>query len=189
MTKSTSDSGDTSDKPYRLNPLWHVYDKVMSEVDHHIGWFKLPKPLGLLDLIGIGNTLREQNLYDTSREPSVNAPEAPTHDPKFDTERSFDGSWNDLAHPDMGMAETRFGRNVPLTATWPDKANILEPNPRVVSRRLMTRDEVIPARAGNALIATWLQFMIRDGSSTGPAPATTPGSCPSNPMTTGRRHR
>jgi hypothetical protein len=117
MTKSTSDSGDTSDKPSRFNPLWHVYDMVMSEVDHHIGWFKLPKPLGLLDLFRIGNTLREQNLFDTSREPSVNAPEAPTHDPKTDTERSLDGSWNDLAHPDMGMAETRFGRNVPLTAT------------------------------------------------------------------------
>ena len=27
MTKSTSDSGDsTADKPYRLNPFWRLYD-------------------------------------------------------------------------------------------------------------------------------------------------------------------
>jgi Animal haem peroxidase len=174
MTKSTTDSGDTADKPYRLNLLWRLYDRLATEVDHHIGWFKLPKPLGLLDLIGIRNTLREQNLYDTSREPSVNTPEAPPYDPAFDTERSFDGSWNDLAHPEMGMAGARFGRNVPLDVTWPDKANILEPNPRVISRRLMTRGEIIPATAGNALIASWLQFMIRDWFKHGTSPADNP---------------
>ena len=174
MTKSTTDSGDTADKPYRLNLLWRLYDRLATEVDHHIGWFKLPKPLGLLDLIGIRNTLREQNMYDTSWEPSVNTPEAPPYDPAFDTERSFDGSWNDLAHPEMGMAGARFGRNVPLDVTWPDKANILEPNPRVISRRLMTRDEIIPATAGNALIASWLQFMIRDWFKHGTSPADNP---------------
>jgi hypothetical protein len=182
MTKSTSDSGrGTADEPYRLNPLLRLYDKLMTEVDHHIGWFRLPKPLGLLDLIGIRNTLREQNLYDTSREPSVDAPEAPPYDPKFDTERSFDGSWNDLAHPEMGMAGTRFGRNVPLDVTRPDKANILEPNPRVVSRRLMTREEIIPATAGNALIASWLQFMIRDWFKHGTSPTDNPWVLPLEP--------
>jgi Animal haem peroxidase len=178
MTKSTTDSGDTADKPYRLNLLWRLYDRLATEVDHHIGWFKLPKPLGLLDLIGIRNTLRAQNLYDTSREPSVHTPEAPPYDPALDTERSFDGSWNDLAHPEMGMAGTRFGRNVPLDVTWPDKANILEPNPRVISRRLMTRDEIIPATAGNALIASWLQFMIRDWFKHGTSPADNPWVLP-----------
>jgi hypothetical protein len=45
------------------------------------------------------------------------------------TERSPDRSWNDLDHPEMGMAGTRFGRNVPLEDTWPDRDRILEPNP------------------------------------------------------------
>ena len=51
----------------------------------------------------------------------------------------------------MGMAGTRFGRNVPLEDTWPDRDKILDPNPREISRRLMTRDKLIPASAGNAL--------------------------------------
>jgi hypothetical protein len=63
------------------------------------------------------------------------------------TERSPNGSWNDLDHPEMGMAGTRFGRNVPLEDTWPDRDRTLEPNPREISRRLMTHDEIIPASA------------------------------------------
>ena len=90
------------------------------------------------------------------------------------TQRTVDGSWNDLDNPTMGMAGTRFGRNVPIEHTWPDTANLLEPNPRTVSRRLMTRDELIPATAGNALIAAWLQFMIRDWFKHGPSPTEDP---------------
>ena len=42
----------------------------------------------------------------------------------------------------MGAAGCRFGRNVPLEHTFPDTPNLLVPNPRVVSRELMTRDAV-----------------------------------------------
>lgn len=43
MTRSTPERGEsTADKPYRRNPLWHLYDKLAEEVDHHLGWFKLP---------------------------------------------------------------------------------------------------------------------------------------------------
>ena len=44
----------------------------------------------------------------------------------------------------MGAVGCRFGRNVPLEHTRPDTANLLVPNPRVVSRELMTR-ETVPA--------------------------------------------
>jgi hypothetical protein len=37
-----------------------------------------------------------------------------------DVRRSADGSHNDLANPAMGMAGTRFGRNVPVDRTRPD---------------------------------------------------------------------
>ncbi len=111
----------------------------------------LPKLLGLFDLVGIRNVLREHNLHDTSRQPSVGGVTAPDWDPKFETQRTVDGSWNDLANPTMGMAGTRFGRNVADRVTWPDEDKLLEPNPRTVSRRLMTRDELLPATAGNAL--------------------------------------
>lgn len=163
-----------ADKVYRLSGLWHLYNKSAEQVDHLLGWYKLPRVLGLLDLIGIRNTLREHNLYDTSQQPAVHAVQAPPPDPGFATRRSDDGSWNDLARPTMGMAGTRFGRNVPLEHTFPDLDTVLEPSPRTVSRRLMTRDELIPAPAGNALIAAWLQFMIRDWFKHGTSPAEDP---------------
>jgi Animal haem peroxidase len=82
----------------------------------------------------------------------------------------------------MGMANTRFGRNVPIANTMPESAEtILEPNPRVISRRLMTRDELVPATAGNALIAAWLQFMIRDWFKHGPSPTDNPWILPVEP--------
>ena len=164
----------TADRPFHLNPLWRAYDAVADAVDHKLGWPHLPKYLGLANLVGVRNVLREHNLHDTSRQPSVGGVEAPEWDEKFETQRTVDGSWNDLANPTMGMAGTRFGRNVPIAHTWPDTANLLEPNPRTVSRRLMTRDELIPATAGNALIAAWLQFMIRDWFKHGPSPTEDP---------------
>ena len=42
----------------------------------------------------------------------------------------------------MGSCGRRFGRNVPLEHTFPDNAQLLIPNPRVVSRELMTRRRV-----------------------------------------------
>ena len=176
-TKTKSTGGAAMVK-YHLGRLWTVYDRVAGIVDHKIGWPRLPKPLGLLDLIGIRNTLREDNLFDTTGQPAVDAPVAATFEERFLTERTFDGSWNDLDNPSAGMAGTRFGRNVPIEDTWPDTASILEPNPRVVSRRLMTRDAIIPATAGNALIAAWLQFMIRDWFKHGVSPTDNPWVLP-----------
>jgi hypothetical protein len=164
----------TADRPFHLNPLWRAYDAVADRVDHRLGWPRLPKYLGLANLVGVRNVLRQHNLHDTSRQPSVNGVEAPEWDEKFATQRTVDGSWNDLANPTMGMAGTRFGRNVAVEHTWPDTANLLEPNPRTVSRRLMTREQLIPATAGNALIAAWLQFMIRDWFKHGPSPTDDP---------------
>ena len=158
-----------------------AYDAVAERIDHAVGWYHLPKPLGLLDLIGIRDTLREKNLYDTSGLPAVNPVRPLPYDRKFLTERAPDGSWNDLDHPEMGMAGTRFGRNVPLPETWPDRERMLHPNPREISRRLMTRDELIPASAGNALIAAWIQFMIHDWFRHGTSPRDNPWVLPPVP--------
>jgi hypothetical protein len=54
----------------------------------------------------------------------------------------------------------------------------MEPNPREISRRLMTREQFAPATAGNALIASWLQFMIRDWFKHGPSPTDDPWLLP-----------
>jgi Animal haem peroxidase len=179
MTDTTPPTGtSTSDVPDRPNFIERLYDEAAEHVDQKHPWYKLPKLLGLAELIGIRNTLREKNLYDTSRLPAIDPVQPPPYDAKKLAERSPDGSWNDLEHPEMGMAGTRFGRNVPIENTWPDRDRILEPSPREISRRLMTRDEIIPASGGNALIAAWLQFMIRDWFKHGPSPTDNPWVIP-----------
>jgi hypothetical protein len=171
-------ASSTSDQPDRPNIFERTYDRLTEAIDQKRPWYRLPKLLGLAELIGIRNTLRAKNLYDTSRMPSVNPVTQPDWDPKFETERTVDGSWNDLEHPEMGMAGTRFGRNVPIADTWPDRDRMLEPNPRDISRRLMTRNALVPASAGNALIAAWLQFMIHDWFRHGTSPTDNPWVLP-----------
>ena len=84
------------------------------------------------------------------------------------TARTADGTYNDLDDPRMGMTCARFGRNIPFADAWPETGDrLMTPDPRVVSRRLMTRDEFKPVPERNVLIATWIQFMIRDWFSHG----------------------
>jgi hypothetical protein len=170
------------ESPYRNSPFWRVFDALALRLDHRRGWYGLPKPLGLLTLVGIRNTLRRGNLFDTTNQPSENPPSPHPYSGSVLTTRTADGSWNDLDHPAMGMAGTRFGRNVPIGDTRPEPQDrMLEPNPREVSRRLMTRDRLIPASAGNALIAAWLQFMVRDWFSHGHSPHENPWILPVGP--------
>jgi hypothetical protein len=153
---------------YRNTVVWRIYDQTAQFIDHHWGWDRLPTPLGLLVLVGLRNILRRQNLFDTTAEPSVSAATAPAFNASYLTARTADGSWNDLDNPTMGMANTRFGRNIPIAETTPDRpVAFMEPNPRTISRELMTRHEFIPATSVNVLAATWIQFMVKDWFSHG----------------------
>jgi hypothetical protein len=80
------------------------------------------------------------------------------------TVRTIDGTCNDLREPFMGAAGVRFGRNMnpqhPAART--DYANLMEPNPREVSRLLFTRDELQPVPFLNMLAAAWIQFQVHD---------------------------
>src|SRR6185436_607880 len=71
-----------------------------------------------------------------------------------------------LEDPLMGSLGSRFGRNVPLEHTAQEK-NPLEPNPRTISRELLTRKEFIPATTLNVLAGSWLQFEVHDWFSHG----------------------
>jgi len=153
---------------YRDTPFWRAYDWASQAVDHRIGWDKLPTPLGLLVLVGLRNILRQKNLYDTTRQPSTVPAKLPPFDTSFLTARTPDGSYNDLGAPAMGMRGTRFGRNVPIAATNPEPMpRLLEPNPRVVSQKLLTRHEFTPAETVNLLAGSWIQFMVHDWFSHG----------------------
>jgi hypothetical protein len=156
---------------YHLSPLWRLYDRVAQGLDHRVGWDRLPKPLGLLMLLGLRNILRQRNLNDTSHEPSIDLPPLAPPSTRYQKARTPDGSYNDLTDPRMGMAGARFGRNVPLDRTVPDPdAAILLPNPRTVSQELLTRETLQPATTINMLAAAWIQFMVHDWVSHGIAP-------------------
>ena len=61
-------------------------DDAAEEIDHRVGWDKLPRPLALVTLIGLRNRLRKQNLYDTGRGP-LDAPPVDDH-PRYLTART-----------------------------------------------------------------------------------------------------
>ena len=148
-------------------------------VDRVVGWDKLPLPLGLLNLIGIRTRLRERNLHDTSHLPATNTPRVPPPSPKHLVSRTAEGSHNDLTDPAMGMAGSRFGRNIPLDRIVPaTESAVLTPNPRDVSRSLLTRSEFMPATSVNSLVPAWLQFMVRDWFSHGTSPTDNPWTIP-----------
>ena len=103
------------------SPLSKLFANAAVAVDHRFGWDKLPKPLGIVTLIGLRTKLREQNLYDTGR---GETPDPAPDDGHHLTARTIDGTYNDLGSPTMGAIGARFGRNVPLAKTYPRAGRI-----------------------------------------------------------------
>src|SRR5438128_4281301 len=141
-----------------------AFNHAAETVDRRVGWDKLPLPLAMPVLIGLRNILRQKNLYDTGRGP-LDEPDVSDH-PRYMTARTLDGTFNNLEDPLMGSLGSRFGRNVPLEYTVREK-DPLAPNPRVVSRELLTRREFIPATTLNLLAGAWIQFEVHDWFSHG----------------------
>ena len=142
-----------------------LFAGVTEKLDKHVGWHRMPLPLGMLTLIGLRDRLRAKNLYDTGRG-THDVPEPA--DDRYLTARTIDGTFNDLDDPLMGSYGSRFGRNVPLRYTAGESAEaILDPNPRVISRELLTRDEFQPATTLNLLAGAWIQFEVHDWFSHG----------------------
>ena len=148
------------------SPLSKLLTSTASVLDRRRGWDKLPLPLGVLALVGLRTRLRQKNLHDTRTGASV--PPPGSDGSRYLTARTLDGSYNDLDDPAMGAIGARFGRNVPLERTYPEPLpDILEPNPRLVSRELLTRERFQPATIVNVLAGAWLQFEVHDWFSHG----------------------
>ncbi|GAC1617412.1 MAG: peroxidase [Ktedonobacteraceae bacterium] len=170
-----STGGQTTRSSYRQTLFWRNYDQLATTLDSAVGWDNVPLPLGLLMLIGLRNILRQQNLHDTTYEPAINQPIIEPMQARYLTERTADGTHNDLKNPTMGMAGSRFGRNIPIEYTFPEsEPAILTPNPRTVSLELLTREKFQPATTLNILAAAWIQFMVRDWFSHGTSPKENP---------------
>jgi hypothetical protein len=137
--------------------LEHLLARLATSVDKKIGWARLPRPLGILTLIGLRNQLREQNLADTGL--VIPPPARPPHL----NMRTLDGGWNDLERPAMGSLNTRFGRNLPLDRVHPEPdPEFRKPSPRLVAEKLLARGRFIPAESVNLLAAAWIQFEVHD---------------------------
>ena len=85
------------------------------------------------------------------------------------TARTADGSWNDLHEPMAGAAHTRFGFNTdPALTEAETKERLLTPNPREISRTLLSRKAGFkPIPFLNLNGASWIQFMTHDWVSYG----------------------
>jgi Animal haem peroxidase len=133
-------------------------------------WYHHCWAVGVLILAYMREQLNAHNLISTYpagelvgfQKPGQRPPLGVTH---F---RTADGSWNNLADPKEGAANTRFLRNVDLSVTCPDP-RLLEPSPREISRQLLTRPddddgrpEMVPVIFLNLLAASWIQFMNHD---------------------------
>jgi hypothetical protein len=128
-------------------------------------WHRWPFLIAVAILLGHRVNMRRHNLSDTETAPPAVAP------PDFDfrAQRTADGSFNDLAKPWMGKAGTRFGRNMPIAATFGEVApGLYDPNPRVISNELLARRHFVPVPHLNLLAAAWIQFMVHDWLSHGP---------------------
>jgi Animal haem peroxidase len=145
--------------------LRRFLSRVADTADRRLGWWRLPTPLALLVLIGLRDQMRRHNLYDTGR--------GPDNRPPFDVEdqpevRTLNGTGNDRDNRLVGSMGSRFGRNVPRAHTYPEEpARLLDPNPRLISTRLLTREQFQPATTLNLLAAAWIQFEVHDWMSHG----------------------
>ena len=139
-----------------------LFSRFIDGIGEAIAWYRLPKVLGLAKLTKIRDQLREENLYDTENL-SVPGNKDPDAAPKEKVQsRTFDGTYNDLTCPEMGRAGARFGRNFPLERAHPDTDNLMTPNPRTISRQLLTRNSFKPATILNQLAVAWIQFQVHD---------------------------
>jgi len=150
-----------------MGRVGEAFNALVHRVDRRYGWHRLPVPLGVLALAEMRNKLRRENLYGTGTPPGLEASIQNGKPPDLSV-RTLDGTWNDLDQPLMGAEGFRFGRNVPLDYTWPEREpRLLTPNPRTISRELLTRETFIPASTLSVLAAAWLQFEVHDWFSHG----------------------
>ncbi|HME80178.1 MAG TPA: peroxidase family protein [Mycobacterium sp.] len=140
-------------------------------------WYRHGWAIGVLMLAYIREQLNAHNLISTYPRGTLVGFQKPGQRPPLGVTqfRTADGSWNNLTDPKEGAANTRFLRNVDLSVTCPeDEDRLLKPNPREISRKLLTRPigpdgrpKMEPVEFLNLLAASWIQFMNHDWVSHG----------------------
>ena len=129
-------------------------------------WYRKRLYGGVLTLAYMREKLNRENLKSTYpggtnvgfQRDGLTPPDGVTH---F---RTADGTWNNLADPKEGAAGTRFPRNVANAAIRPaSDEELLSPDPRLISRKLLSRgEEMAEVPFLNLLAASWIQFQNHD---------------------------
>ncbi|WP_406471672.1 peroxidase family protein [Streptomyces sp. NBC_01615] len=150
-----------TEEPLQNRLLGPPTGAAFSLLNRFLPWHRLPLQLSLLNLVFLRKVLRRFNLIDTEvREAPPQAQPVPETVPeRLRTERSYDGTYNDLSAPKMGAVGAAFGRNL-KPEYRPDLFDT--PNPVTVSRRLLYRESFVPATSLNILAAAWIQFQVHD---------------------------
>jgi Animal haem peroxidase len=149
-----------------------VFDALVRLIGPHYrgevwtNWYRKRFYRGILTLAYMREKLDRDNLKSTYAKGHRVAflPDGLTPPPGVSHYRTADGSWNNLDNPKEGAAGTRFPRNVANAAIVPeDGERLLTPNPRVISRELLTRgDTMAEVPFLNLLAACWIQFQNHD---------------------------
>ncbi len=129
-------------------------------------WYRRPFFLGILTLAYMREKMNGHNLRSTYPKGRLVGfqPEGLVPPEGVRYFRTADGSWNNLSDPKEGAAGTRLGRNVELNSIKPETGKqLLTPNPREISRHLLTRGNAMKEVPFlNMLAACWIQFQNED---------------------------
>jgi hypothetical protein len=129
-------------------------------------WYRRSLVKGVLTLAYMRDRLNAKTLVNTYPQGSLTGFQAEGQTPPQGVThfRTADGSWNNLSNPKEGAAGTRFLRNVEPQAIMPEMGGkLMTPNPREISRKLLTREGDMPTVPFlNLLAATWIQFENHD---------------------------
>ena len=139
-----------------------LISNLVNQIGDNLAWYRLPKIFGLIALIKLRDDLREHNLFDTESPPLEKNPHPERVPPEKVNARTFDGTYNDLKYPKMGATGTKFGRNFPLDRVHPDLDNLMNPSPRLISQKLLARQQFQPVKFLNLWAASWIQFQVHD---------------------------
>lgn len=153
-------------------------------------WSSMSLELGLGALKATRVLLARNNLFRTYLPGALtgNLPAASSHPcgPETASTRTADGSCNYPEDPLGGAAGTRMMRNAPLAASFPAAAALLDPNPLLVSERLLRRRGggdwgAMAAPSLNLLAAAWARFVMHDWFDYGPPDESRPIQVPVPP--------
>ena len=150
-----------------MNGTTHLWGSIAGYRDRvWTNWYRRSMTLGILTLAYMREQLNKKNLKNTYPGGTLIGFQKPGQKPPPEVTyfRTADGTWNNLENPKEGAAGTRFLRNVNVDAIRPETGKtLLTPNPREISRKLLTRGEKIKEVPFlNMLAGAWIQFQNGD---------------------------